>query len=312
MAHMVRVEPQALRQSRSIMGGIPNRHRESIAALGFLLPGLLIFILFSLGPALFSLVVGFTKWNGLGAPTWVGIDNYSQLLTDSVFQQSLWSTLLYTVEFVVLVMISSTVLALLLNSSIRGRSIVRFLWFVPFVTDMVSVSMVWTWIYHTQFGVLNYFVELAGMRRQAWLGDPDLALFALVILSVWRWTGYYSIIILAGLQAVPRDLYEAAILDGANRWQMLKGITLPLVSPALFFVLIISMMSSFQVFEQMWVMTRGGPEDSTISVVMYLYIQGFQFLNMGYASAIAWVLFLIIFSLTVVNWVLRKVWVYEG
>jgi multiple sugar transport system permease protein len=309
---MAQVEPQSLRKSHSIFGGLPTGRRESLAALGFLLPGLIIFGLFSLGPAVFSLVIGFTNWDGLGTPSWVGIDNYSKLAKDSVFRQSLWNTLLYTVEFVVLVMISSTALALLLNSRIRGRSIVRFLWFVPFVTDMVSVSMVWTWIYHSQFGVLNYFVQLIGLPRQSWLGDKEWALFALVVLSVWRWTGYYSIIILAGLQAVPKDLYEAAILDGANRWQTLRGITLPLVSPALFFVLIISMMSSFQVFEQMWVMTNGGPEDSTISVVMYLYVQGFQFLNMGYASAIAWVLFLIIFALTVVNWTLRKAWVYEG
>jgi multiple sugar transport system permease protein len=242
----------------------------------------------------------------------VGIDNYTELFADAVFRQALWNTVIYTAEFVVLVMITSTVLALLLNSNIRGRSVARFLWFIPFVTDMVSVSMVWTWIYHTQFGVLNYFLELVNIPGQSWLGDKRWALFALVLLSVWRWAGYYSIIILAALQGVPKDLYEAAILDGANRWQMLRGITLPLVSPALFFVLIISMMSSFQVFEQMWVMTNGGPEDSTISVVMYLYVQGFQFLDMGYASAIAWILFLMIFGLTVVNWVMRRLWVYEG
>jgi multiple sugar transport system permease protein len=155
-------------------------------------------------------------------------------------------------------------------------------------------------------------MEVMHLPRQAWLGDKQWALFALVVLSVWRWTGYYAIIILAALQGVPKDLYEAAILDGAGRWQMLRGITLPLISPALFFVLIISMMSSFQVFEQMWVMTNGGPEDSTISIVMYLYIQGFQFLNMGYASAIAWVLFLMIFLLTAINWLMRRLWVYEG
>jgi multiple sugar transport system permease protein len=213
---------------------------------------------------------------------------------------------------VAIVMVTSTALALLLNRETWGRSVVRFLWFVPFVTDMVSVSMVWTWIYHTQFGVLNYTMEVMHLPRQAWLGDKQWALFALVVLSVWRWTGYYAIIILAALQGVPKDLYEAAILDGAGRWQMLRGITLPLISPALFFVLIISMMSSFQVFEQMWVMTNGGPEDSTISIVMYLYIQGFQFLNMGYASAIAWVLFLMIFLLTAINWLMRRLWVYEG
>jgi len=309
---MARALHPPAQRSRLARRPLSNRTRESLAALGFLLPGLIVFGVFSLGPALFSIVVGFTKWDGLGAPSWVGMDNYAQLLHDGVFRQSVWNTVLYTIEFVAIVMVTSTALALLLNREIWGRSVVRFLWFVPFVTDMVSVSMVWTWIYHTQFGVLNYVMEVMHLPRQAWLGDKQWALFALVVLSVWRWTGYYAIIILAALQGVPKDLYEAAILDGAGRWQMLRGITLPLVSPALFFVLIISMMSSFQVFEQMWVMTNGGPEDSTISIVMYLYIQGFQFLNMGYASAIAWVLFLMIFALTAVNWLMRRLWVYEG
>jgi multiple sugar transport system permease protein len=177
---------------------------------------------------------------------------------------------------------------------------------------MVSVSLVWTWIYHFRFGVLNYLLGLVGIPPQAWLGDKNLALFSLVILSVWRWTGYYAIIILAGLQGVPNDLYEAARIDGANRWQSFTRITLPLISPAIFFVITIAMMSSFQVFEQMWVMTRGGPEDATISIAMFLYVEGFKFLNMGYASAVAWVLFLIIFTLTVLNWRLRGRWVHEG
>jgi multiple sugar transport system permease protein len=309
---MARALQPSAQRSRLARRPLSNRTRESLAALGFLLPGLIVFGVFSLGPALFSIVVGFTKWDGLGAPSWVGMDNYAQLIHDGVFRQSVWNTVLYTVEFVAIVMVTSTALALLLNRETWGRSVVRFLWFVPFVTDMVSVSMVWTWIYHTQFGVLNYAMEVMHLPRQAWLGDKQWALFALVVLSVWRWTGYYAIIILAALQGVPKDLYEAAILDGAGRWQMLRGITLPLISPALFFVLIISMMSSFQVFEQMWVMTNGGPEDSTISIVMYLYIQGFQFLNMGYASAIAWVLFLMIFLLTAINWLMRRLWVYEG
>jgi multiple sugar transport system permease protein len=142
-------------------------------------------------------------------------------------------------------------------------------------------------------------------------GKQAMGARRLVILSVWRWTGYYAIIILAALQNVPKELYEAATLDGAGRWQSFRNITVPLISPALFFVVVISMMSSFQVFEQMWVMTKGGPEDSTISMAMFLYVQGFQFLNMGYASAVAWMLFLMIFIVTVINWGIRKRWVYE-
>lgn len=135
---------------------------------------------------------------------------------------------------------------------------------------------------------------------------------SLVVLSVWRWTGYYAIILLAGLQSIPQHLYDAARIDGATRWQTLRNVTLPMLSPTIFFVLVTAMMSSFQVFEQMWVMTRGGPNDATISVAMFLYIQGFQFLNMGYASAVAWVLFFIIFVLTAINWKVRRRWVFEG
>ncbi len=289
-----------------------NNRRETLAALGFLAPGILAFVVFSLGPAVFSLVVGFTKWNGIDRPRWIGVDNYTRLVQDPLFRTSVWNTTLYTVQFVVLVTVASTLLAVLLNARLPGRSIVRFLWFIPIVTDMVSVSMVWTWIYHARFGVLNYFVELVGLQGQSWLGSTKWALFSLVMLSVWRWTGYYAIIILAALQDVPRDLYEAATLDGASRWQSFRSITVPLISPALFFVVVISMMSSFQVFEQMWVMTDGGPEDSTISIAMYLYIQGFEFLNMGYASAIAWALFLMILGVTLVNWRVRRHWVHEG
>ncbi len=291
---------------------LSNSRREALAALGFLAPGLLAFVVFSLGPALFSLFVGFTTWNGLNAPVWVGLQNYVELAGDPLFRTSVRNTAAFTALFVILVGITSTGLAVLLNRQAFGTSVVRFLWFLPIVTDMVSVSLVWSWIYHFRFGVLNDLLGMVGIPPQAWLGDKNLALISLVILSVWRWTGYYAIIILAGLQGVPNDLYEAARIDGANRWQSFTRITLPLISPAIFFVVMISMMSSFQVFEQMWVMTRGGPEDATISIAMFLYIEGFQFLNMGYASGVAWVLFLIIFALTVLNWRLRGRWVHEG
>lgn len=301
-------------QSRIRTGSrlLSNSRRETLAAIGFLAPGLIAFLVFSLGPAAFSLFVGFTKWNGLSAPEWVGLRNYVELAGDPLFLTSVRNTAAFTALFVVLVGISSTALAVLLNRQSFGTAVVRFLWFLPIVTDMVSVSLVWTWLYHYRFGVINELLGYVGIPPQAWLGDKNLALISLVILSVWRWTGYYAIIILAGLQGVPADLYEAARIDGANRWQSFTRITLPLISPAIFFVVMIAMMSSFQVFEQMWVMTRGGPEDATISIAMFLYIEGFQFLNMGYASAVAWVLFLIIFALTVLNWRLRGRWVHEG
>jgi multiple sugar transport system permease protein len=291
---------------------LTQTRREALVALMFLLPGLVMFLVFTLGPAVFSILAGFTKWNGLAEPIWVGIDNYIQLAQDGLFIRSLLNTVVYTVLFVVMVIASSTGVALLLNSKARGISVARFLWLLPFVTDMISVSMVWTWLYHFRFGVINYLLGLVGIPPQAWLGSPELAMLSLVILSVWRWTGYYAIIVLAGLQSVPVSLYDAAKIDGANRWQTLRNVTLPMLSPTIFFVMVMAVISSFQVFEQMWVMTKGGPNDATISVAMFLYIQGFQFLNMGYASAVAWVLFIIIFALSVINWRVRRRWVFEG
>jgi multiple sugar transport system permease protein len=270
------------------------------------------FLAFTLGPAVFSFFAGFTKWNGLTEPVWVGLDNYIQLLHDKLFITSVVNTALFTALFLVMVLATSIAVAMLLNSKARGRSVARFLWLLPFVTDMISVSMVWTWLYHFRFGVVNYLLGAVGVPAQAWLGDPRLAMLSLVILSVWRWTGYYALILLAGLQNIPPSLYDAARIDGAARWQIMRRVTLPMLSPTIFFVVVMAVTSSFQVFEQMWVMTKGGPNDATISVAMFLYIQGFQFLNMGYASAVAWVLFFIIFVLTVLNWKVRNRWVFEG
>lgn len=291
---------------------LSNSQREALVALGFLSPALLAFLVFSLGPTVFSFVMSFTSWNGLGVPAWVGLTNFSNLLSDSVFFTSLRNTAAFTVEFTVLCTVGATGLAVLLNRRFFGVSIVRLMWFLPIVTDMISVSLVWTWLYSYQFGIINFVLGLVGIPPQAWLSDTNLALVSLVILSAWRLTGYYSIILLAALQGVPQELIEAAIIDGASPWQAFRSITLPLISPAIFFVVVLNIISSFQVFDQIWVMTQGGPEHSTISISMYLYQQAFQFLNMGYASSIAWVLFVVIFSLTILNWKVRGFWVYES
>lgn len=285
--------------------------REAWVAFAFLLPNLLLFVTITLGPTLFSFVVGFTTWNGLGLPRWSGLQNYVRLAKDALFLKSLSNTALYTIEFVPLVIICSVALALLFNRKARGTSITRLFFFLPFVTDMVSISFVWMFIFHLRFGILNYMLGLLGLPAQAWLGDTRWAMFAIVIVSVWRWMGYYAVIILASLQGVPDSLYEAAAIDGANRWQSFYKITLPLISPAIFFVMTTAIISSFQVFEQMYIMTEGGPQDSTISIAMFLYQQGFLFLRMGYASSVAWVLFFVIFLVTVFNWNVRKRWVYE-
>jgi multiple sugar transport system permease protein len=284
---------------------------EALVAMAFLAPNLLLFLITTLGPTVYSFVIGFSSWSGLGTPRWVGLQNYYRLANDALFLKSLTNTAIYTLQFVPLVVIFSVGLALLFNRRAPGTSIVRLFFFLPFVTDMISISFVWMFIYHLRFGILNYFLGFLEIPPQAWLGDPKWALFAIVILSVWRWMGYYAIIILAGLQGVPTSLYEAAKIDGANQWQSFLKITLPLISPAIFFVVTTAIIASFQVFEQMYIMTEGGPQDSTISIAMFLYQQGFLFLRMGYASAVAWVLFFVIFLVTVLNWNVRKRWVFE-
>ena len=261
-----------------------NARRETWVALGFLAPNLIGFVLLSLGPIIFSLIISLTDWGGLKTPSFIGVDNYLRLLKDQVFLRAAGNTLLFTAMFVPLALVSAVGLALLFDRKVRGTSVVRLLCFMPIITDMISVSFIWTWIYHLRFGVLNYVLGLVGIPPQAWLGDARLALFSLVILSVWRWAGYYAVIILAALQGVPTPLQEAARIDGAGPWQ---------------------------VFEQMFVMTKGGPSDSTISIAMFLYQQGFLFLRMGYASSVAWVMFIGIFVFTFINWLLRRRWVYE-
>lgn len=291
---------------------LTNSRRETWAALGFLAPNLLAFLVFTLGPAIFSIIMGFTNWSGLNAGQWVGLDNYTRLLEDDVFLTSLRNTLVYTLEFTPLCILVALGLALLFNRKLWGTSFFRLLCFLPIVTDFISIAFVWSWIYHFRFGVLNYFLKVLGLPAQAWLGDAKWALFAIVFMSIWRWMGYYAVIILAALQEVPRELYEAAKIDGASGRKLFTHITLPLISSTLFFIVIISVTSSLSVFEQMYIMTEGGPQDATISISMFLYQQGFQFFRMGYASAIAWVLFMLMFIVTAFNWAFRKRWVYEG
>lgn len=287
------------------------RNKEALAALLFLAPNLIGFLVLTLGPGVFSLIMGFTNWSGISRARWVGAENYIELMVDKVFLTALRNTLVYTVEFTPLVIVAALLFALLFNQRAWGVPVVRLLCFLPIVTDFISVAFIWSWIYHFRFGVLNWALELLNLPAQAWLGDVRWAMIALVVMSVWRWVGYYAIILLAGLQGIPSELKEAATIDGANGRQLFLRVTIPLLSPALFFVLIISISSSLAVFEQMYIMTRGGPRDSTISISMFLYQQGFRFFKMGYASAVAWILFLLTFMVTAFNWTIRRRWVYQ-
>ncbi len=271
-----------------------------------MLLGLGIFFYLSLG---LSVLISFTRWDVLTAPEWVGWRNYTFLFNDPISQKTLWNTVRYALMVVPLGMLVSLTLALALNTKIRFRELYRAIYFLPVLTMPVTISIVWKWIYNPDFGPLNQFLHLFGVGRLLWLSDINLAMPALVLMDIWIGSGYGMIIFLAGLQNIPNEFYEAAEVDGANSWQKLIYITLPLLTPTLFFSMVTSLISAFQVFDIVYTMTKGGPLDSTRTMVYTIYDNGFHFFKMGLASATAWILFAMILVVTVIQFWSQKKWV---
>jgi multiple sugar transport system permease protein len=269
--------------------------------------GLGIFFYLSLGMSFF---ISLTKWDILSSPEWIGWQNYTFLFNDPIFHKTLWNTIRYALMVVPLGMIVSLAMALALNTRIRFRDVYRVIYFLPVLTMPVTISIVWKWIYNPDFGPLNQFLALFGVGRLLWLSDVNLAMPALVLMNIWIGSGYGMVIFLAGLQNIPREFYEAAEVDGANYWQKLIHITLPLLTPTLFFSSITSLISAFQVFDVIFTMTKGGPLDSTRTMVYTIYDNGFHFGKMGLASATAWVLFAIILVVTIIQFWSQKKWVH--
>jgi multiple sugar transport system permease protein len=293
-----------------------SRRREALAALLFLAPSLVGFLIFMAGPLLASLGFSLLEWNLLTPPTWLGFDNYQQLLRDPEFWSSLWATIYYTLVSVPLGMVSALLLALALNQQFRGIAIYRTLYFIPVVSSMIAVALMWRWMYNPTSGILNYVLNnlfsLFGLPWTApdWLQSRTWAMPAIILMSVWKGLGYNMVLYLAGLQGIPRHLYEAAEIDGASGWHKFRHITLPLLTPTTFFIVIISIIGSFQVFEQAYIMTQGGPARATVTSVYYIYENGFQWYRMGYASAVAWVLFALIMLVTLIQWRYQDRWVF--
>src|SRR5258706_826215 len=271
-----------------------------------MLLGLGIFFYLSLG---ISVLISFTRWDVLTAPEWVGWRNYIFLFNDPTSQKTLWNTVRYALMVVPLGMLVSLTLALALNSKIRFRELYRIIYFLPVLTMPVTISIVWKWIYNPDFGPLNQFLHLFGVGRLLWLSDINLAMPALVLMDIWIGSGYGMIIFLAGLQNIPHEFYEAAEVDGANYLQKLIYITLPLLTPTLFFSIVTSLISAFQVFDILYTMTKGGPLDSTRTMVYTIYDNGFHFFKMGLASATAWILFAMILVVTIIQFWSQKKWV---
>ena len=276
----------------------------------FALPFLLGFLAFWLYPLAYSVYLAFQEWDLLSAPRFVGAENFAQLLTDESIRISIYNTSYYTFLGVPLQLALALALALLLNVKIRGQAIYRLLFYLPAMTPIVASAVVWMQILHPEFGILNSFLRGIGLEPVNWLFEPRAAKPAFILMTLWA-VGPQMVIFLAGLQGVPESLYEAASIDGANRWQRFARITLPMISSITFFNLVVGIIASFQVFTTSFIMTNGGPQNATLFLVLYLYRNGFQYFKMGYASAIAWMLFVMIAAFTVLQFRLARRWVHE-
>lgn len=278
-------------------------------------PWLVGFVLFTGGPILAALLIGFTQWQIIDTPKWVWLGNYAQLFTrDKLFWTSVFNTVYYVALSVPLGVVGSVLVAILLNQKVAGVALFRTIFYLPSVTSGVAMAILWVWLFNPEVGLINSALRFVGLSGPGWLNDQHWAMPALILMSLWN-VGGNMVVLLAGLQGIPSHLYEAAKLDGANRLQELRHITLPMLSPVIFFVLVVSTISAFQIFTNVFVMTggTGGPGTATLVYVLYLYQNAFQYLKMGYASAMAEILFLIILGLTVGQFALARRWVYyEG
>ncbi len=296
------------------MSKLPGyKRREAINAYIMLAPWIIGFIAFTAGPMIASIVISFMEWSLLQAPRWIGFENYRFMFKDNLFWVSLYNTIYYTVIGVPLRVIAALCVALAMNLKLRGISVYRTIYYIPSITPAVASSIMWLWIFNPDFGLANALLGYIGIHsRIRWIYDPALSKPSLILMSLWG-IGGMMIILLAGLQGIPEQLYEAAELDGAGLWHKFWHITLPMLSPSIFFVTIMQVISSFQVFTQAYVMTRGGPANSTLFMVLYLYQNGFEFFRMGYASSLAWALFMFVLVLTILQFRGSKYWVfYEG
>jgi multiple sugar transport system permease protein len=285
---------------------------ETRDAYLFILPWIIGFLAFTAGPMLASLYISFTRWEIVTPAVWAGTSQYVKLFHDDRFWLSLWNTSYYVFIGVPLHLFFALLAALAMNLNLRGIRFFRTAYYVPSLTPAVANSILWIWIFHPQWGLANAFLNWLGIEGLYWLQDPRLAKPSLIIMSFWS-IGGQMVILLAGLKGIPVTLYEAADIDGANWWQRFWKITLPLLTPALFFNLIIAIIGAFQVFTQAFIMTDGGPNYSTLFYLLYLYRMAFENFRMGYASAMAWVLFVIVLVFTIIQFRMSDRWVfYEG
>ena len=273
----------------------------------FILPALIGTLIFIVIPVICSFGLSFAKWDLLNPIQFAGLNNYKEIFSDALFYKILWNTIVFALSTSIFGVIIPLILACILNSKIRGAEFYKTAYFLPFITPMVVIGVVWEWIFDPNIGFLNHILHV----HINWLYDTHYAMPALIIVSVWKLIGYNMLIFLTGLSGISQSLFEAAKIDGANPFQTFKNVTVPMLSPTIFFVVIITAISSFQVFDLIYLMTQGGPFDSTNVLVYAIYKNAFEYFNAGKASAIAYVLFMIILVLTLIQWNFRKKLVYN-
>jgi multiple sugar transport system permease protein len=289
----------------------PSRIFRAIEPWLYLLPTLLGLALFSAGAVVASFLISFTTWDMITPPELVWMQNYLSLWRSDLFWEVVINTLYFIVMAVPLSVSCSLALALAANTGLRGITFFRTAYFLPVVSSMIAVALVWSWIFNPEYGLLNYLLQVIfGVKGPSWLHSTAWAMPAMVIVTVWKGLGYSMVIFLAGLQNIPQDLYHAATIDGASVWKRFRHITFPMLSPTTFFVVVITLINAFQVFEQTYVLTRGGPANSTLTMSYYIYQNAFQYFQMGKAAALSYVLFAVIFVVTLIQFGIQKRWVF--
>jgi multiple sugar transport system permease protein len=286
-----------------------QRTREAIEGYLFVAPVVIGFFAFTFFPMIASFALSLTEYNLLSSPRWIGLDNYLAMAKDEFFWKSLRITITYAVVALPLGMVFALIVALLLNQRVPGITVWRALYVMPSVMSGAAVVVLWRWLFNPEFGLLNVMLDYVGIRGPNWLGSVKWALPSLILVSLWGFGGK-MIVFLAGLQGVPGELYDAVEVDGGNAWDKFRTVTLPMLSPVILFNLVIDLIFAFQFFTEPYGLTEGGPENSTLFFLIYLYRNAFVYLQMGYASAMAWVLFLLVLVLTIAVFKSTPMWVH--
>lgn len=280
--------------------------KKVLAAYAFITPAYLLFVVFLFIPIIWAFYLSFTGYTIFSPGEFIGIENYQRLINNNEFRQALWNTTYYALMVIPLNLVISLCLALFVNIPLKGMSFFRASYYIPVVTSIIAASMIWMWLYDSNNGLINFVLIKLGFNPQSWLNNPNLALPALAVMRVWKGVGWNMVIFLAGLQSIPKTLYEAAKIEGAGMWKSFRHITWPLLAPTTFYVFVMATISTFQTFGEIYAMTSGGPVGSTTTLVYLIFVYGFERYQMGFATAIAFALFFIIFILTMINMYLTQ------